>query len=124
MSLLEEYSTEYTILLVEESDDEYGSTVTKYVDGMTFIGQLAFKSDSIMSVSEALGLMTNYRLIIPKGVKLEFHDIVKRNSDGKVFRVKSNSANVYTPSSSGLDLSYVELEEWSLKDNYEGDNES
>ena len=124
MSLLEEYSTEYTILLVEEQDDEYGSTITKYVDGMTFIGQLAFMSDSIMSVSEALGLMTSYRLIIPKGVVLEFHDIVRRNSDGKVFRVKSNSANVYTPSSSGLDLSYVELEEWSLKDNYEGDDES
>lgn len=124
MSLLEEYSDSYTQVIRVDSEDEYGSYITEYTDGVTFEASLAFTNEVSISTSEALGIRTNFQLMVPKDIVLSFHDLVRRNSDGKIFRVTSEGSNVYTPESSDLNLRYVDLEDWSLEDNNDRDNES
>ena len=45
---------------------------------------------------------------------LSFHCIVKRNRDGKLFRIISDSADLQTPRGSLLDLRLYTAEEWRI----------
>ena len=47
-------------------------------------------------------------------INLQYHDVVKRDRDGKIFRVTSDGDDNYTPASSSLDIRQVEAEEWTI----------
>ena len=46
--------------------------------------------------------------------KLEYHDVFRRLSDGKIFRVTSDGDDVQTPKSATFQFSRVTAEEWEL----------
>lgn len=50
-----------------------------------------------------------YTITTPKNIILKFNDLIRRKSDGKIFRITSDSR--ITPKISGLDLRQVTAEE-------------
>ena len=60
------------------------------------------------------GLTSLYTITTKKAVTLQYHDIVKRVSDGKVFRVTSDGDDQKTPASATLDMRNVTAEEFDL----------
>ena len=47
---------------------------------------------------------------------LYYHDVIKRLSDGKIFRITSDGDDKATPKSASLNMRSVSAEEWSLAD--------
>ena len=114
MSLLDEAYEEYTLLDKVRTDDGYGGYTTSWTDGATIMGAMVFNNSIEAMKAQAMGVTSVYTLTTKKAVVLEYHDVLRRKSDNKIFRVTSDGDDKYTPRSAGLDMRQVTCEEWTL----------
>ena len=114
MSLLDEMTEAYVLLEKRRTDDGLGGTTVTWVDGMEIQGAMSFDSSMQARVAQAQGVKSVYTFTTKKNVVLEYHDVLRRVSDSKVFRVTSDGDDKYTPSSAGLNMRQVTCEEWIL----------
>lgn len=114
MSLLDEAMEEFTIVDRRTVDDGYGGVVTEWVDGATISGAVTYDSSSEMKVAQAMGSTSAYTLTVRKNVNLDYHTVIRRKSDSKIFRVLANSDEKKTPDSAALNMLQYPLEEWKL----------
>lgn len=114
MSLLEKAYEDYTMLNKVTMDDGYGGYTTEWTDGATIKGAIVFNNSLEAKKAEAMGVSSVYTLTTKKTVVLEYHDVLRRLRDGKIFRVTSDGDDSFTPSGAGLDMRQVTCEEWAL----------
>lgn len=114
MSLLDEAMEEFVVLNKSVVSDGYGGTVTEWSDGTTLVGAIVFNGSTQMQIAQAMGVTASYTLTVRKGVVLDYHDVLRRVSDGKIFRLTSDSDDMKTPQSAGLDMRQYTAEEWEL----------
>lgn len=113
--LLESYET-CTILDKTTRDDGYGGVITDWTEGAKVKASIVL-DDSIEAVkAQALGAKNLYTITTKRTVVFLFHDVIRRDSDGKTFRVTSDGTDKKTPRSAGLDMRQVRAEEWSVAD--------
>ena len=62
--------------------------------------------------AEKQGVTSLYTITAPKGVILEYYDVFKRLSDGKVFRVTSDGDDKITPARASFQVFQVTAEEF------------
>lgn len=117
MSLLEENMQDFVIINKAIVDDGYGGTVTTWADGATIQGAITYSSSSITRIAQALGSTSVYTITVKKDIELDFHTVLRRVEDGKIFRVTANSDDNKTPKGAGLNMRQYSCEEWSLTDN-------
>ena len=98
---------------MKESDGE-GGFITRWQDGAEIL--VAIVNDTSMSarIAEQEGVTSTYTLTTSRSNALEYHDVIKRLSDGKIFRVTSDGNDVKSPAVSSLDMSQVSAERWEL----------
>ena len=53
-------------------------------------------------------------LLMNKNVNLQYHDVVRRQRDGKIFRITSDGDDNHTPAAATLNMRQVTAEEWEL----------
>lgn len=114
MSLLDEAFESFTIMDKVTSDDGYGGVVTEWAEGATISGAIVYDSSAIMKVAQAAGSTAAYTLTVKKNVDLDFYTVVKRMSDGRIFRVLANSDDKKTPDSAHLNMRQYPVEDWAL----------
>lgn len=114
MSLLDDAFEEFNILNKIRSDDGYGGTYTEWVPGATIMGAMVYDNSSQAMIAQALGSTSVYTLTVRKDLELDYHDVLRRVSDGKIFRLTSNSDENKTPRSAGLNMRQYSCEEWVL----------
>ena len=114
MSLLDAYSDDYVILNKTTVDDGYGGYKIVWSDGATIKGALAPASQVEVTTAGAMGEKTTHTLVVNKSILLDYHDVLRRVSDGIYFRVTNTDGGTYTPNSSNLDLRKYRLELWEL----------
>lgn len=114
MSLLTEAMEKCTMMDKKTEPDGYGGYISNWVDGAAFDAAIIFNSSMEARVAEQQGVTSMYTVTTSKAMTLEYHDVFKRVSDGKVFRVTSDGDDNYTPKSATLDMRQVTAEEWSL----------
>ena len=114
MSLLENAYEDFTIINVLQVNDGYGGVETVYSDGATIKGAIVFDSSTQMKVAQAMGAKNAYTLTVKKGIVLNYHTILRRESDKAIFRLTSNSDDKKTPPSATLDMRQYDAEEWSV----------
>lgn len=114
MSLLSEAMESCTMLDKRTSDDGYGGTMTTWRDGASFDAAITFNSSMEARRAEAAGVKSLYTITTRKAVTLEYHDVLRRNADNKIFRVTSDGDDNKTPASASLNMRQVTAEEWSL----------
>lgn len=114
MSLLADAMENCIIYDKRMVDDGYGGGTPGYFPGMVF--QAAVVVDNSINAQVALseGAVGIYTITTKKNINLQFHDVFKRESDGKIFRVTSDGDDKKTPPSAGLNMRQVTAEEWSL----------
>lgn len=115
MSLLTEAMENCIMMDKTTVDDGYGGYDVVYVEGAAFDAAIVFNSSIEARRAEAEGVTSLYTVTTPRAIKLEYHDIFKRVRDGKIFRVKSDGDDVFTPKSATLDMRQVTAEEFILK---------
>lgn len=114
MSLLEESFTDFTIINKSVVDDGYGGTTTVWTPGAQIKGAIVLNSSLAVQVAQVMGSTGQYTLTVKKDVDLDFYTVLRRETDGKIFRIKANSDDKKTPQSAGLNMRQYDAEEWKL----------
>ncbi len=120
MSLLDEYIslTGGCVMLDKRTEkDGYGGFVVVYVEGAGFDAAIVLDSSIQAKIAEQQGVTGLYTVTTNKNINLQYHDVFKRLSDNKIFRVTSDGDDKYTPLSSNLDMRQVSAEEYVLPSN-------
>lgn len=94
--------------------DGLGGFVYEWVDGAAFNAAVTLQSSLEARVAEKQGVTDLYDVHTAKTVNLQYHDVFRRESDKKIFRVTSDGDDNHTPASAALDDRKVSAEEWAL----------
>lgn len=114
MSLLEEAMTKCVMLDKKTVPDGYGGFTSEWTEGAEFMAAVRFDTSMTAKIAEKQGVTSLYTIITPKETTLEFNDVIKRISDGKILRVTSKGEDSKTPDSASLDMRTVSAEEWEI----------
>ena len=117
MSLLDEAMEKTVIIDKTTVPDGRGGVISQYKDGAEILAAFSFNTSTEARVGESAGANNRFTITTRKSVILQFHDIVRRESDGKTFRVTSDGKDNKTPASSSHNMRQVEAEEWKLPTN-------
>lgn len=115
MSLLEQAYEEYVLLNKVRADDGLGGYTTTYEDGVTIQGAMVFDSSMQARTAQKQGVSSVYTLTTKKNITLEYHDVLRRTRDNKIFRVTSDGDDKFTPESATLNMRQVTCEEYVLE---------
>lgn len=114
MSLLDSAMEKFLFINKAREPDGEGGYTTVWTEGAEFSANARFDTSMQARIGEAQGVTSLYTITTRKAVTLEYHDVVKRASDNKIFRVTSDGDDVKTPESAGLNMRQVTAEEWRL----------
>lgn len=114
MSLLDEAMEGFTMQDKTTTADGYGGAITTYKDGAKIRAACVLNATGEATIAAALGAKASYTITTGKNANLQYHDVLKRDRDGKIFRVTSDGDDLATPESATLNMRNVTAEEWSI----------
>ena len=116
MSLLEYAKEPCTILDRVTSADGYGGYYQRWVSGASIQAAFAYDSGVEGLTAQAQGVKSLYTIYTSKEVNLQYHDVLRRESDGKTFRITTDGDDNKTPPTAGLNVRVVRAEEWAVNE--------
>ena len=112
MSLLYDAFEPVTMLNKTKRSDGQGGFITEWSDGAKFEAAITFDSSLQAATAEKQGVSSVYTVTTNKSVVLEYHDVFRRERDGKIFRVTTDGDDVFTPDRASFQVRQVRAEEW------------
>jgi len=112
VSLIENLMENCTLLNRVRRNDGYGGYTETWEDGATFKATIIKNSTTEATLAERQGASEIFTIVVPKGFSLDFHDVLRRESDGSVFRVTSLTKDSEAPEQSTVKISKVTAERW------------
>ena len=112
--LMNDFLESCTLLEKTRVPDGEGGWNTTWVDGATFNAAITYDTTITARLAESEGMKATYTVTTEKSTPLDFHDVFRRERDGQIFRVTSQSDDKKTPQSASFQVSQVAAEEWSL----------
>lgn len=114
MSLIDDFTSNCTMLDKTTVPDGYGGFKPNWVDGAEFEAAITLDNSMQARIAEQQGVTGLYTVTTKKNINLQYHDVFRRNTDNKIFRVTSDGDDKATPVSATLNMRQVSAEEWSL----------
>ena len=114
MNLLDCYMASCVFMVPKKEPDGSGGSITTWVEGEPLTAAIVRDSSMEARKAEAAGSVSAYTVTVPRAVRLPFHSVIKRLTDGKIFRITSDNAEKKTPICTGLDMAQSTAEEWRL----------
>lgn len=114
MSLIDDFKTDCVLMEKTRQPDGEGGFVTSWTEGAKFQAAIVFNNSMEARIAEKQGVANLYTVTTDRNAGLEYHDVFKRLSDGKVFRVTSDGEDAKTPEVAMFAFSQVSAEEWKL----------
>jgi len=114
MSLLDSAFEDFVMIDRLTAADGFGGLLTRYVDGATIQAAAVLVASPEATIAQALTNKETFTITTRKNVNLQYHDILRRKSDGKIFRVTSDGDDLKTPASASLNMRNVSAEEWTV----------
>lgn len=113
MTLIEEGMEQCSIMQKLSTPDGEGGFTTEWVDGAEFRASITFDASMQARIADKQGVTSLYTVTTAKNAKLEYHDVIKRLSDGKIFRITSDGDDKQTPARAMFgQYLQVTAEEW------------
>ena len=112
MSLLTEKFEDFVELEKTVTPDGLGGYIVDWSESTEFKAAITFNSSMQAKIAAAMGVKSLYTVTTRKDYVLYYHDVIKRLSDGKIFRITSDGDDVQTPASASFQFLQVEAEEW------------
>ena len=114
MSLLDSAMEAFAMLDKTTAPDGYGGFMTTWKEGAEFQAAATFDTSIEARVAGVQGVTSLYTVTTSKAINLQYHDVIKRKSDGKILRITSDGDDKKTPRPATLDMRQVTAEEYSL----------
>ena len=114
MSLIDCMMESCVFMVQEKTPDGSGGSKTVWTEGKTFSAAITLDTSTEARIAEAAGTVDRYTVSVPRSVRLEYHAVFKRLSDGKTFRITSDNADKKTPVCAALDIAQSSAEAWRL----------
>lgn len=115
MSLLDEAMETMVLMEKNRQPDGEGGFIQSWEEGSEFEAAISFDTSMQARIAEQQGVKSLYTVTVRKNVILDYHDVFKRLSDGKIFRLTSDSDDSFTPDSASLNMRQFTAEEWKLE---------
>lgn len=112
MSLLNDAMTKCVFLDKKKASDGQGGYINTWTEGAEFQAAITFDTSIEARTAEKQGVTNLYTVSTRKATVLDYHDVFKRLSDSKIFRVTSDGDDKATPDGSRLNMRVVSAEEW------------
>lgn len=115
MSLITESMEPCAIMEKVRSPDGEGGFITDWVPGVEILASITFDSSMQARIADKQGVTSLYTVTVAKNAMLEYHDVIKRLSDGKILRITSDGDDKQTPARTQFgQYLQVTAEEWVL----------
>lgn len=114
MSLLSEAMEPFVMIDRITIPDGYGGMDEVWQDGAEISATAVVDTSMQARTAEKMGVTALYTITTNKNINLRYHDVLRRKSDGKIFRVTSDGDDKKTPNSAALNMRQVTSEEWAL----------
>lgn len=114
MSLLDEAMEEFVMIDKTTEPDGYGGVRPVWTPGASFQAAAVLDNSMQARIAEKQGVTALYTITTRKNMNLQYHDVLRRVSDEKIFRVTSDGDDKKTPGSANLNMRQVSAEEWRL----------
>lgn len=114
MSLLTQMMEDYRIMNHVRTDDVYGGHAGAYTEGQLIQAAIAKNATPEQQIAEKDQIAEVYTVVVDQGVTLEYHDVLKRVSDGAIFRITSRTKDSTAHPASTVKISVVTAERWEL----------
>ena len=96
----------------ERIPDGQGGFISRLTDGTQFLAAIVKTTSFDPTIAEKGVSRASYTVTTPSEVTLNYHDMFKRNSDNKCFRVTSDIIDSHPPSCASFRFYQVFAEEW------------
>lgn len=116
MSMIEESMEDVCFMEKQRvPDGEGGFMPGGWTEGIVFRAAITFDTSMQARIADKQGVRSLYTVTTAKNARLEYHDVLKRLSDGKVFRITSDGDDKQTPARAVFgQYLQVTAEEWVL----------
>ena len=115
MSLFNQAYEDVVLMDKRRHPDGEGGWITEWLDSVEFRAAITFDVSMESRIGEKQGVTSLYTITTNKGAKLEYHDIIRRLRDEKIFRITSDGDDKMTPKSASFQVLQVTAEEWVLE---------
>ena len=113
MSLLTEAFEPFVMLDKTTVPDGYGGYISTWREGAEFQAAATYDTSIEARVAGVQGVTSLYTITTTKAINLQYHDVIKRLSDEKIFRITSDGDDKKTPASATLNMRQVTAEQFS-----------
>jgi len=111
MSLLDESMEKCYMMDKTTIPDGYGGYTTEWKEGAPIQAAIVYDTSMQARIADAQGVTSLYTITTRKNINLQYHDVIKRDKDGKYFRITSDGDDNHTPTSASLNMRQVTAEE-------------
>lgn len=101
-------------MVKKQTPDGSGGYKPEWTEGEPLRAAITLDTSTEARVAEAAGTVDVYTVTVSRSVRLEYHAVIKRLSDGKTFRITSDNADKKTPLCTALDIAQSSAEAWRL----------
>ena len=114
MSLIDCMMESCVFMVKKQEPDGSGGKKTVWAEGESIRAAITLDTSTEARIAEATGTVDVYTVTVSRSVRLEYHAVIKRLSDGKTFRITSDNADKKTPVCTALDIAQSTAEAWRL----------
>ena len=114
MALIDCMMVPCVFMVKKQIPDGSGGYKTAWTDGVPLKAAIIRDTSTEARTAEAAGTVDAYTVTVSRSVHLKYHDVIKRLSDGKTFRITSDNAEKKTPVCTALDIAQSTAEAWRL----------
>ena len=101
-------------MVPESIPDGAGGYMTTWKEGDSFMASVIRDSSTEARIADAAGVVESYTVSVLRSTHLKYHDVFKKLTDGKVFRVTSDSDGMKAPEFANINMAQSTAEAWRL----------
>lgn len=114
MALIDCMMVPCVFMVAKREQDGSGGFNATWEPGDTFMAAINRDTSTEARIAEAAGTVRAYTVTVRRDVRLKYHDVIKRISDGEIFRITSDNGENKTPICAALDMAQSTAEAWRL----------
>lgn len=108
--MLTDFFVPCTVLVRTTAPDGYGGVTETWTAGAQIMAGIATKGSREADIASKPELVRTYSILFADTLTLGLNDRIRRDSDGRIFRITSDSEDMHTPAVSGLHFKQVSAE--------------